>query len=190
MPAGGEVTFRFTSDDGFFLADVLVDGASIDLRNTNTFTLITSDHTILAMFEPITAQIAVDDTLTVAADSRNNRLDVLANDARQYDTPVPGMALWLDAETLLADHADGAPISQWPDLSGKIFAGQPNLAYQGNSAQQPLLVTNAINSKPAVQFDGIDDYVYWYGWGIVRCRPDRAGVQPVRGGPPDPCSPD
>jgi uncharacterized repeat protein (TIGR01451 family) len=66
-------------------------------------------------------------------------------------TCVPGgvaanMKLWLNASGV---QTDGAKVTVWPDYSGSgVDFSQTNIA------QQPDLVTNAINNNPAVKFTG------------------------------------
>jgi hypothetical protein len=60
------------------------------------------------------------------------------------------LALWLDAADITAA-ADG-PVSDWPDRS---FAA--NAASQSTVDRQPILITNALGSLPAVRFDGSND---------------------------------
>ncbi len=66
---------------------------------------------------------------------------------------VGGLVLWLRADSF-SDLADGAPIPSWPDVSGNN-----NNANQANAALQPVLVKSAFNGKPAVWFDGADDFL-------------------------------
>jgi hypothetical protein len=50
VDGGTDQTFTITPDPGFFISDVVVDGNSIGRVNSFTFTNITSDHTIEAIF--------------------------------------------------------------------------------------------------------------------------------------------
>ncbi|HHV99794.1 MAG TPA: hypothetical protein GXX36_09530, partial [Clostridiaceae bacterium] len=70
--------------------------------------------------------------------------------------PTSGLKLWLKA-----DSPDGAIIKDinnyvntWVDLSGYT-----NSSFQTNSSYRPLYVANAINGKPAIRFDGVNDYL-------------------------------
>ena len=58
-----------------------------------------------------------------------------------------GLSLWLDAGSLSL--ADGDPVPTWSDSSGS-----GNDASQGTANLQPAYVANAINDRPAVDFDG------------------------------------
>lgn len=155
--SGDSQMFSITPETGYKVQDVLVDGVSIGAVREYQFESVTEHHTIEARFN----MLAVDDAFTVAQDSRNNRLDVLANDGREYDAPTPGMVFWLNAETLLADHADGDPVAEWPDLSEHLMNGERVVAQQGTPASQPLLIKEAINGHPAVRFDGENDWLQW-----------------------------
>lgn len=61
-------------------------------------------------------------------------------------------ALWLRADSL--SQSSGSPVSGWNDESG-----QGKNATQGTSGNQPTFQANAINGKPAVRFDGTDDFL-------------------------------
>lgn len=67
--------------------------------------------------------------------------------------PLPALAnlrLWLRADKGVTDTA-GA-VSGWGDQSGNF-----NNAQQSTDAQQPALVTDAVNGHPVLRFDGVDD---------------------------------
>jgi hypothetical protein len=61
--------------------------------------------------------------------------------------PRSGLQLWLDANNSVT--ASGGSISTWSDISG-----QQNNATQNTSADQPTLVSDAINGLSAVSFNG------------------------------------
>ncbi len=60
--------------------------------------------------------------------------------------------LWLDASQLNLNNND--PVSSWSDVSGNS-----NHATQAISGQQPLYQSSGINGKPALRFDGVNDYL-------------------------------
>jgi hypothetical protein len=68
-------------------------------------------------------------------------------------TSLTGCALWLDASTLTGI-ADGRAVAAWPDNSGRNHA-----AAQTNAANQPVYRRNAINGRPALQFNGEDQFL-------------------------------
>jgi len=53
VPAGGSQTFTITSDSGYMVADVFVDGISQGAISTYTFTNVQASHTISASFKPV-----------------------------------------------------------------------------------------------------------------------------------------
>jgi len=57
---GGDKTFSITADEGYEIADVLVDGASVGSVSTHTFDNITEDHAISASFEAKTYNLTVE----------------------------------------------------------------------------------------------------------------------------------
>jgi hypothetical protein len=65
---------------------------------------------------------------------------------------VVGVALWLDAGRL--GLSNGQAVASWPDVSGN-----GHTATQGTSSSRPVYVASAVNGQPAVQFDGVNDYL-------------------------------
>src|SRR5437016_10593863 len=61
------------------------------------------------------------------------------------------LQLWLRADEGVTADANGA-VTAWTDGSGK-----GNNATQSDAAAAPRLVPDAINSKPAVRIDGVND---------------------------------
>ena len=49
---GADQTFTITPDNGHHVANVMVDGLSVGAVTTYTFTNVTADHTIEAVFNP------------------------------------------------------------------------------------------------------------------------------------------
>lgn len=64
------------------------------------------------------------------------------------NTPAPEN--WLKADILTS--ASNSPVPTWTDASGKL-----NHATQADAARQPKLVSNAMNGKPVLRFDGAND---------------------------------
>jgi hypothetical protein len=58
------------------------------------------------------------------------------------------LAMWLNAGAI-TNLANGAPIANWPDISGNS-----NNAVQSNTAYEPSYITNALNGLPVVHFNG------------------------------------
>jgi hypothetical protein len=72
--------------------------------------------------------------------------------AEESPVPTEGLSLWLNASTGVTA-ADGR-VSLWADQS----AGKLNAA-QEEPDSQPLLVNDAVAGKPALRFDGEDDFL-------------------------------
>ena len=63
---------------------------------------------------------------------------------------LPNLQLWLDADSGPTITESGNKVSQWNDKSGN-----GNNALQGTGADQPTFVTNHINGKAVLTFNGI-----------------------------------
>lgn len=59
---GGSQTFTFKADDGYTIADVLVDGQSVGAVEKYTFENVRASHTIEAVFVPVSAVADPDET--------------------------------------------------------------------------------------------------------------------------------
>jgi fibronectin type 3 domain-containing protein len=66
--------------------------------------------------------------------------------------PAAGRLLVLDAQVAAQQFADGAAVGTWSDISG----GARHAVSSGSAS--PVLVTNALNGRPVLRFDGADDY--------------------------------
>lgn len=64
---GGSKTFTITADEGWQIADVLVDGKSVGAVSSYTFKNVTEKHTITAMFEPMEGAAGVAGFIDVKA---------------------------------------------------------------------------------------------------------------------------
>ena len=64
------------------------------------------------------------------------------------------LTLWLKADDLSSSLNNGDPVANWQDASGNSHD-----ASQGTASNQPTFYTNVINGKPAVSFDGVNDYL-------------------------------
>lgn len=71
------------------------------------------------------------------------------------DIPDEDMTLWLRADGKVIIDADDKVFS-WNDHSGN----SNNVEQFQDTAYQPVLIYEAVNEKPAVAFDGINDYLY------------------------------
>jgi PKD repeat protein len=73
--------------------------------------------------------------------------------------PTYTLNRWLSADDIGAPN--GSPVRQWRDLSGRVYPdGTDGIAIQLTTANQPKLITNALNGKPVVRFDGVDDFMH------------------------------
>ncbi|MDF1673510.1 MAG: PKD domain-containing protein [Vicingaceae bacterium] len=61
--------------------------------------------------------------------------------------------IWLDASQMSANN--GQPILSWTD-----FSGNNTDANQVIVSKSPTYKTNSINGRPALDFDGVDDYIF------------------------------
>jgi hypothetical protein len=64
---------------------------------------------------------------------------------------IAGLKLWLDASQITGLN-DGDAVTTWADLSGNGYD-----ATQATGSKKPTYSANALNGKPVVQFDGVDD---------------------------------
>jgi hypothetical protein len=83
---------------------------------------------------------------------------VLSVGQSRAQSPIPtnSLQLWLRADAGV-DTLNGT-VSRWRDQSGK-----GNDAIQINTIRQPLFVENALNHKPVLRFDGLDDKLGFTG---------------------------
>jgi hypothetical protein len=65
---------------------------------------------------------------------------------------LSGLKMWLKADA--GTTRNGNTVAQWVDQSGSGSS-----ASQANVSRQPLFVASAIGGKPALRFDGADDYM-------------------------------
>lgn len=70
--------------------------------------------------------------------------------ATPVTAPPTGASLWLKADSLSL--ASGSAVSTWSDSSASALH-----ATQSTANQRPLFITNVLNGKPVVRFDGVDD---------------------------------
>jgi hypothetical protein len=70
--------------------------------------------------------------------------------------PTTGLRLWLRADSAVTTvNLNGNPVvSSWQDASP-----QSNHATQSTPASRPLFVPNALNGRPVIRFDGVNDWL-------------------------------
>jgi concanavalin A-like lectin/glucanase superfamily protein len=66
--------------------------------------------------------------------------------------PSSGLKLWLKADAGVT--SSGGSVSRWADQSG---SGTD--ATQATASSQPSLIANAVNGRPGLRFDGVDDFL-------------------------------
>lgn len=64
------------------------------------------------------------------------------------------LALWLDANDASTITLNGSTVSQWSDKSGNN-----RHVSQATTANQPTYLSTGFNGKPALSFDGVDDFM-------------------------------
>lgn len=107
---------------------------------------------------PYTAPFNVTSTTTVKAIAVNNSTTSSVTTAFiQFDSTSStvdrsGLSLWLRADAGV--QTSSTSVTDWADMSGS-----GNNASQATSASRPTVVTNAINSLPAISFDGSNDWL-------------------------------
>ena len=75
----------------------------------------------------------------------------VAAKANPPQPPLAGLKIWFKADVGIPADARRC-VSSWQDASGNVLA-------QTKAAAQPLWVENALNGKPALRFDGKDDFL-------------------------------
>jgi hypothetical protein len=66
---------------------------------------------------------------------------------------IPNLVLWFDASRITGLN-DSDPLTQWDDGSGLS-----NHATQATAGNKPLYLTAQVNGRPAVSFDGTNDFL-------------------------------
>ena len=95
-------------------------------------------------------------TVTGVRDAYNNVIAGSNTAAFNYiAVPSAGMMLWLKGD---AGITGSTTVSGWTSQGGNATTANQTLA-----ASQPTLVANAINGKPVVRFDGVDDSLAFSG---------------------------
>ena len=120
-------------------------GAVLELNNGNVDTLVSG------LNRPTSVRFRSQGEFFVSTLTDGKILRIVKSD-------IPGnrLQLWLRADTGLVMNESG--ISRWTDLSGN-----GNDAIELDTSRQPVLINNAINGKPAVSFDGVNDRLGFTG---------------------------
>jgi len=90
-----------------------------------------------------------------------------ASFAKFDDAPTPldpgnesfrsGLKLWLKADALTDSLSDGSPVRAWTASAGPDARVQQVRLLNGKAAAPPTFKTNALNGRPVIRFDGVDD---------------------------------
>lgn len=95
---------------------------------------------------------ATDGELTATDDVQVLVRDTATASAPDAAVPRAGLKVWFAADQGVV--ASGTKVARWTDLSG---SGAD--ATQTAAASQPVLVDGALNGKPVVRFDGVNDFL-------------------------------
>ena len=71
----------------------------------------------------------------------------------------PSLKLWLRADVLEGALKDGDAVATWTASAGPDAQARPMRLYDGQQAAPPTFRANALNGKPVVRFDGVDDHL-------------------------------
>ncbi len=140
VSATGYRVYRATTSGGPYTLVASPTGTShTDSGLTNGTTYFYVVRAFNATLESVASQ-QVSATPTVALPSPDPAL------------PAAGRFLVLDAQAAATQFADGAAATSWPDISGNARHAV------ASGSTTPVLVNNAINGRPALRFDGVDDH--------------------------------
>ena len=164
----GQLTNRGTSASCAASQDAARAAATVHFGSTGsyptTFTQLTAGSPPALML-PLGATVnATGDVVTVGSwslrllpGSGSSAPTFTCLDAGSPWTPemlTVGLALWLDASDASTVTASGGAVSQWRDRSGNN-----RHAGQATATAQPLRVDAALGGRPAMVFDGTDDFM-------------------------------
>ena len=121
-----------------------------DIQQGSAVSHVTQTGNIHNLLPDITNAISVSDAET----KWTSRFD----DTEFYGTKlkptiISGCQVWLTADKITG-LVDGDVVTTWSDSSG-----QSNDFTQSTASKKPLYKTNIFKSKPAIKFDGVDDFL-------------------------------
>ena len=133
---GGSQMFTMTSNIGYHIADVLVDGGSVGTPPTYTFTNVTTDHTISVSFAQDVAQMVGHWPMNEGSGTNLVDSSGLGNNASIFGVPdwasgVRSLAFLFDGSTDYATVPDNASldITQAITLAAWVRPGVQNTQY-------------------------------------------------------------
>ena len=151
FPVPTNVTVTATAQDpdgGIARVDFYADGALVGTSSTAPYSA--KVNLLLGGTVALTA-VATDN---LGARATSPPVSITAQSATTVPLPATAaLKLWLKADAGVAADASGA-VTNWTD-----FSGNGNAATQGDPAQAPQLVTNAVQQLPALRFDGDNDFL-------------------------------
>ncbi len=178
-PAVG-ASFEIPADLTITAAATDVDGTVVKVEFFEGVRLIAT-----AMAEPYRVPVSIQSTgsvtfTAVATDNLGERATSAPVTITLTGSPPPipplptdGLQLRLSADAGVTSDASGS-IGAWVDQSPNSHrATQDNAAAMPPDSFQPTLVPDALNAKPVVRFDGVDDFM------II---PNSPSLQPLSGG--------
>ncbi len=140
-------------DDGLPFGQLNLSWTKVSGPGTVTFTAPQKAATQASFSAPGTYVLRL--TATDGELSSSDEVQVAANSsvtAAAAGVPAAGLKLWLAADQGVT--LNGGKVQRWKDQSGTRAD-----AVQNTAAYQPTLVTNALNGKPVVRFDGVNDFM-------------------------------
>ncbi|MHC1703483.1 MAG: autotransporter-associated beta strand repeat-containing protein [Tenuifilaceae bacterium] len=163
-------TYTFSGTFTYVPADL--NGTHANLRVNRWDGAYWTQYTTSSASPTITLSGGTETTATLNGNSFTGRVNTAAQTI-QSGTGAPGgvgntdgtngqphLVMWLDASNLTLNNDDA--IATWTDRSGN-----GNDALQTTGTFQPLFKTNIVNSKPAIRFDGTDDFLNLNGSSIT-----------------------
>ena len=173
---GANQTFDISSNSGYYILDVVVDGSSVGAVSTYTFSNVTANHTISASFSPITytitASVGAGGTISpsgaVSVDSgANQTIDIFANSGYYIlDVLVDGFSVGAVStytfSNVTADHTISAtfnPITYTITASagaGGVIDPSGSVAADHGSSHTFTITPNSGYSVSQVTVDGVN----------------------------------
>jgi hypothetical protein len=173
-PQQGDVTSgvwqpRIWADEASCFADQLL--VNMDCASTDAVVRYTSDGSEPGRDSPVFQQpVPVTQTVTIKAAAFSpagvsvtstatwTRRDGVAAALRPDAQPLAeSLQLWLAADVLSGTVADGDPVATWTAARGPDAVVPPARLYSGLAPAPPAWSSRAINGRPAMRFDGVDD---------------------------------
>jgi hypothetical protein len=150
---------KHRTENAFSAATVSLFGGSATNLNNNISINSTTGVIAVSGSTPVgTYSIGVDVTNVIGTTTFANVLSVTVNSGLGNNGPggigsPASLQAWFKADAGSSNSADGASVSQWTDQSGNN-----RIASQATVSSQPTFQANSANGKPALRFDGSNDF--------------------------------